>query len=140
MYTSGRRIALALVALGLIGWTAGQSRASQLITFDDVSMTSGLIDSQWLRGIELGQIHVVNKNYLPGTGYENGVVSGDYAAFNGFAAPANLEISSASTFDLTSAYVPAAYNDRQIQVQGYNDADPVLTTSFIRSWNRARPC
>lgn len=63
-----------------------------------------------------------------GNGIENGLVSGDWVAINGGAAPVKFEAVNNGVFNLTSAYMAAAwYNGLQVLVQGFLDGVQVYS-------------
>ena len=75
----------------------------------------------------------VHKDYYsiawgwPGTGYENGVVSGSYAAFNNWAAVASVD---GRPFVFRSAYLTAAvYDTLQVTVTGYREGAMVYAVT-----------
>ncbi|NEP58627.1 MAG: S8 family serine peptidase, partial [Symploca sp. SIO2G7] len=109
----------------LPGWEQtypGNSSSEVLLTFDDISnadneqIPDGYGDLSWSDDFFYVNAPIV----VPGTGYENGLVSGDYVAFNSFANP--VEVSSDTVFDFNSAYLTAAWDDNlSIQVKGVLD-------------------
>ena len=121
-----------------------EGMTSTVLTFDDISNAdSGLIPDgygglTWSGGI--GDFSYINGGDVwPGTGYDNGTVSGEYVAFNGFAEPVTM--SSETDFDFNSAYLTAAWNEGlNIEVVGFSDGlelysqtvvvDPYFPTEF----------
>jgi hypothetical protein len=103
------------LSLGLIGTTATQAA---VITFDDLPSVefAGTIDNGY-KGFDWSWFAYIDKFALPNTGFEKGVVSGQYGAYNDFAATATT---SGSLFDFNGAYLTAAWNDGlKIEVSGF---------------------
>ncbi len=78
---------LLLSMLLSLGLGSALSTQAAVITFDDLPATELDAIPDGYNGFNWGASHMVNVNYfhkdlLPNTGFENGVVSGDYAAFN----------------------------------------------------------
>lgn len=113
---------LLLPLLLSLGLTATANIQAAVITFDDLPATEKDAIPDGYQGFNWGASHMVNVNYfhkdmLPGTGFESGVVSGDYAAFNFLA---TTSIISGEQFDFNGAYLTAAWNDGlNIQVTGF---------------------
>jgi len=90
-----------------------------VITFDDVSATLGYAPiNNGYAGLNWDNFYVINRADWPGSGYDNGTVSGDYTAFNGFGAGATI---SDGTFNFDGAYLTSAWNSgNQITVNGFS--------------------
>ena len=87
-------------------------------------------------GFDWQNFYYINKNYLPGTGYEHGTVSGTNAAFNGFGSAASIIDPSGyfnfDSVDLTAAFIPGL----NVTVNGYNtnvSASPIFTRTVSLS-------
>lgn len=97
-----------------------RSNGTAVLTFDDLSPGAdyALIQNDY-GNLQWNNLGVLNGSSRPATeGYRTGMVSPNNVAFNLFGDPA--AISSATTFDLNSAYLTAAFvNGLQIEVQGY---------------------
>jgi hypothetical protein len=106
-------IALAL-SFGLLGRTAAQA---EVITFDDLPQIEFAdVISNGYQGFDWSWFGYIHQAALPNTGFEQGVVSGQYAAYNDFAATATT---SGSLFDFNGAFLTGAWNDGlNIEVTG----------------------
>ena len=97
------------------------SSVAGVITFDDY--TTGdftkIIDSY--HGFTWNNMYVVRGAYQSGTGYERGVVSGDYAAFNGFGDDASMLLSSDTEFDFNGAYFTGALRNVAVTISGFRN-------------------
>ncbi len=115
---------ISFIFLGLIiVWVSVVS--AEVITFDDVPGVDPIIGYDVVPdgygGLNWDNFYVAHKTYhetnYPGSGYVNGIVSGEWVAFNGYAKPALV---SGTQFDFNGAYFTAARNnDLQIDVKGY---------------------
>lgn len=120
-------VGAALMALG----TTGAAQAA-VLTFDDVSNTSSF-DSIYngYGGFNWNNFLVENGTSLPvtGTGYDNGRVSGDYTAFNGFG---QLAILSNSVFDFNGTYLTGAWHDGlSIVVEGLKNGSSLYSKTVV---------
>jgi len=106
--------ALALSA-GLMGTATTQAA---VINFDDLpSVEFADAIANGYQGFDWSWFNYIDKFALPNTGFEKGVVSGQYAAYNDFAATATT---SGSLFDFNGAYLTAGWNDGlNIEVSGF---------------------
>ncbi|HEX7762509.1 MAG TPA: PEP-CTERM sorting domain-containing protein [Cellvibrio sp.] len=108
-----------MFALG-IGSSAAQAA---VITFDDLPATDADAIHNGYHSFHWGDdfmtsVAYIHKDTMPGTGFANGVVSGDYAAFNNFATTST--ISSNDLFDFNGANLTAAWNEGLlIEVTGF---------------------
>ena len=97
---------LKLSVIVVVVWAANAAGAA-VINFDDLGPVIGVPDPEnpdsgidyvpaGYAGFMWDQVGVIHKNYFssafgsPGTGYEYGTVSGDYAAFNVYAEAATV--------------------------------------------------
>jgi hypothetical protein len=104
---------LLLSMLLSLGLGSALSTQAAVITFDDLPATELDAIPDGYKGFNWGASHMVNVNYfhkdlLPNTGFENGVVSGDYAAFNFLATTSTI---TGDQFDFNGAYLTAGWND-----------------------------
>lgn len=103
----------------ILGSVAAPAVAQQVvINFDDILTpppTETLILSPY-QGLNWSNFYVVDGTAYPGTGYNNGRVSGNFVAFNGGQLAAST--SSTTPFSFCSAYLTGAYNALQITVEG----------------------
>lgn len=105
------------------------STNAAVITFDDLPATdAGLIENGYA-GFDWSSFGYANKSVLPGSGYETGVVSGDYAAYNDFAETSSL---SGSLFDFNGAFLTGAWNDGlNIEVKGFSGGTELYSTTVV---------
>jgi hypothetical protein len=107
-----------ILALGL-GCSTAQAA---VITFDDLPATDTDAIQNGYHGFNWGDnfmtsVAYIHKDTLPGTGFANGVVSGDYAAFNNFATTSTI---TSDLFTFNGAYLTAAWNEGLlVEVTGF---------------------
>jgi hypothetical protein len=104
-----------------------------VIGFDDITANTGTASitpvPAGYNEFNWDNFYVVSSDAYPGTGYANGVTSGNYAAFNGYGAPA--AIVGDAPFSLVSGNFTAAYDaSDSLEVDGYLDGNLVDTTTF----------
>lgn len=81
-------------------------------------------------GFSWSNFSVLNGTSHSGSGYRNSVVSPKHVAFNGGGYPA--EISRATAFDLSSAYLTAAWNSGlNVDVLGFRGATQIFSRSLV---------
>ena len=134
-----------LAELAIAGAVAGtsiaraQEAATQTITFDDMDATGGGMDyvpiPENYSGFNWYNFDCANApgltQQLGPNGFINGMVTSPNVAFSAFDLPAQLYMSSGGTFDLTSAYMTAVWDDGlQVKVDGYLNGTVVDTASF----------
>ncbi len=113
---------LLLSLLLSLGFGSIASTQAAVITFDDLPAAEIDAIPDGYHGLNWGQsflsnVAYIHKDTLPGTGFENGVVSGNYAAFNFLA---TTSIISGEIFDFNGAYLTAAWHDGlNIEVTGF---------------------
>jgi len=106
--------------LGMVGLSQ-----ATVLTFDDISSANSGVIGDGYGGLGWDDMGYIKGSYRPGSGYENGTVSGDYVAFNRFARVATV---SDSIFDFQGAYLTAAWNnDLNIEVKGFKDDNEVYS-------------
>jgi hypothetical protein len=113
----------------LLSLGVAASTNAAVITFDDLPETdAGLIENGYA-GFDWTSFGYANKSVLPGSGYETGVVSGDYAAYNDFAETSSL---SGSLFDFNGAFLTGAWNDGlNIEVKGFLSGAELYSTTVV---------
>lgn len=117
-----------------LGFAASTNAA--VITFDDLPETDAGIIENGYAGFDWSWFGYANKSVLPGSGYETGVVSGDYAAYNDFAATSSL---SGSLFDFNGAYLTGAWNDGlNIEVKGFSGGTELYSTTVVVNTSNAQ--
>ena len=127
-----------LLSLGLSAATATQAA---VITFDDLPATELDAIPDGYHGFNWGASPMVNVNYfhkdlLPNTGFENGVVSGDYAAFNFLATTSTI---TGDQFDFNGAYLTAGWNDGlNIEVTGFLNNLALFTKTVVVNTQQAQ--
>jgi hypothetical protein len=109
-----KSLALLALSFGLISNAATQAA---VITFDDLpSVEFADVINNGYQGFTWNWFNYIDKFALPNTGFEKGVVSGNHAAYNDFAATATT---SGNLFDFNGAYLTGAWNDGlKIEVTG----------------------
>ncbi len=130
-----------LSTLLTLGLGSAISTQAAVITFDDLPATELDAIPDGYNGFTWGEsfltnVSYVHKNTLPGTGFETGVVSGDYAAFNFLATTSSI---SGAQFDFNGAYLTAAWNDGlNIEVSGFLNNALLFTQTVIVNTNAAQ--
>jgi hypothetical protein len=123
-----------LLALGIAAATSTTQAA--IITFDDLPATDfGMIDNGY-QGFSWDWFAYINKSSLPNTGFATGVVSGEYGAYNNFAATATT---SGNPFDFNGAYLTAAWKDGlRIEVIGFLNNVALYSETVIVNTTQAQ--
>jgi hypothetical protein len=122
-------------ALGimLLAVTVSVPARAQLITFDDLTPSGfGSLIPNGYQGYNWSNWYALNSssNFYNPSGYQNGSVSPENVAFNGFADPAS--VSSGSTFTASSVYVTAAWNDGlNVLIEGLNGGVGMFSTVVV---------
>jgi hypothetical protein len=118
---------MVLLLLGVVGYAG-----ATVITFDDVpgavaGGTNNLIGNGY-GGFAWENMYVLDRTKVSGPGYANGIVSGDWVAYNGFG---SLAVTSSGTdFDFNGAYFTSAwYEDNVVTIIGYDDGNQVFSTT-----------
>lgn len=112
-----------------------------VITFDDLPTTETDAIHSGYHGFNWGDefwtsVAYIHKNTLPGTGFENGVVSGNYAAFNNFAATSTI---TGDIFNFNGSYLTAAWNDGlNIEVTGFLNNIRLFTQTVVVNTSTAQ--
>ena len=109
----------------------------EVLTFDNITTepAGGVVIPDGYGGFEWNSVgdhrfDVVNGSSQPESGFENGVVSDSYVAFNSYGNSSLILRDSA--FDFEGAYLTAAWNDGlEITVDGYSDGFLEYTTTVI---------
>lgn len=113
----------------LLSLGVAASTNATVITFDNLPETDAAIIDNGYAGFDWLSFGYANKSVLPGSGYETGVVSGDYAAYNDFAETSSL---SGSLFDFNGAFLTGAWNDGlNIEVRGFSSGSEVYSTTVV---------
>ncbi len=104
----------------------GQMSLALVVTFDDITSGMGAMIPDGYGDLNWDNFWTLNGSVMhPGSGYELGCVSGDYAAFNGYSDPAVI---SNYSFDFIGAYLTAAWRTGLlIDVEGYQGATMICS-------------
>lgn len=105
-----------------------------VLTFDDISTDEiGIIPDGYggLYWDEMGYID--GESIHPGSGYENGTVSGDYVAYNKSALLATVTEPDVNTlFDFNGAYFAGAWNNGlNIHIRGFRNGGVLYDTTIL---------
>jgi hypothetical protein len=136
-----KKKSLLLSMLFSLGLSSAISTQAAVITFDDLPPTQLDAIPNGYQGFNWSSSHMVSVNYfhkdlLPATGFENGVVSGDYAAFNFLATTSTI---SGDAFDFNGAYLTAGWNDGlNIEVTGFLNNLALFTKIVVVSTRQAQ--
>lgn len=132
---------LLLALLLSLGLSSAVSTQAAVITFDDLPETDIGSISEGYGGFNWGDSYLTNvayahKDTIPGTGFETGVVSGNYAAFNFLA---TTSVISGEKFDFNGAYLTAGWNDGlNIEVTGFLDSVVLFTKTVVVNTQQAQ--
>jgi hypothetical protein len=132
-------------ALAMSIAVSGSAQAT-VIGFDDLGGNQQLTPSGY-NGLEWNNIYVLdatNPNFIP-SGYNNGLVSSNNVAFNGFGGPASFFTADQSNFTLSSMFLTGAWNDLlDVLIEGYDNGNFVVNslltvssltaTNFVFNW------
>ncbi|MEN0038813.1 MAG: PEP-CTERM sorting domain-containing protein [Cellvibrio sp.] len=138
MYKTKSLLLTLLLSLGL---SSALSTQAAVITFDDLPETDIGSISEGYGGFNWGDSFLTNvayahKDAIPGTGFETGVVSGNYAAFNFLA---TTSVISGEKFDFNGAYLTAGWNDGlNIEVTGFLDNLALFTKTVVVNTSAAQ--
>lgn len=135
---------LLLSLLLSFGLSSAISTQAAVITFDDLPETDIGSISEGYKGFNWGDSFLTNvayshKDTTPGTGFETGVVSGDYAAFNFLATTSVISTTGGEKFDFNGAYLTAAWHDGlNIEVTGFLDNLALFTKIVVVNTQQAQ--
>ena len=113
-----KKISIAVLSVVAIATTSGKKAEAVVLSFDDIEEIQefGAIENGY-GGLNWVNFGYVNHVFHPGSGYENGLVSGEYTAFNWYAKPAEV---TGELFDFDGTYLSAAWNNGlNILVEGF---------------------
>jgi hypothetical protein len=126
-----KRFSIFLCSLTLILVFSGVASAL-VVTFDDVPGASQFSTSEiadGYGGLNWDQMHVIHEDLIPNSGYDYGVVSGQYAAFNAWD---NTAMISDGDFDFTGAYFTSAWDaTNTLNILGYDDNVQVYSAQVV---------
>jgi hypothetical protein len=130
-----------LLSLGL---TTAASTHATVITFDDLPATEVDTIPDGYQGFSWGSsffdnVAYIHKDVEPNSGYENGVVSGDYAAFNFLSSTSLIKTSGGETFDFNGASFTSAWKDNtNLMVTGFFNNVALFTQTVIINTSAAQ--
>jgi hypothetical protein len=109
----------------------GSANAS-VLTFDDLSgvapVANGYGGFNW--NASANGIYSIDKSYIPGSGYDNGTVSGNTSVFNAWGTSGNtIDLAGSGTFDFNGAYFTSAWDSQDISFQGWNDGSLLFSST-----------
>jgi hypothetical protein len=110
---------------------ATTANAQLMLDFDDITtdVSDAVIIPDGYGGLDWDAFGVIHKDVWGSDGYENGTVSGNYVAYNRFAAVATVDD---GLFMFDGAYLTAAWNeDLNIDIDGYVDGSLVQSTTVV---------
>lgn len=129
-----------LLSLG-IGSVASTQAA--VITFDDLPaaefdvISDGYQGFNWGVGILSFNVSYIHKDTIPEGGFLNGIVSGDYAAYN--TAATTSTISSNDIFDFNGAYFASGWSEgMSIEITGLLNNVALFTKTVIVSTQQSQ--
>ncbi len=114
-----KKVSITVLSLLAIATVSEKQVEAVVITFDDIETTYGFgaVENGY-GGLNWVNFGYVNQVFHPGSGYENGLASGDYTAFNWYAKPAEV---TGDLFDFQSTFLTAAWNNGlNILVEGFS--------------------
>ena len=130
MLTSFKKLMIRATSICLLLFTS--STFATVLSFDDLTSNTGFTN---LSGTNYGALNWSSDFYIlstPGyttSGYQNGTVSGDYVALNGFASDVSI---SDGFFNFVGAFFTAAWNDGlSIRIQGLSGASVLYDQTIV---------
>lgn len=104
--------------------------SATVLTFDDIAVnpnsTHGIYNGYG--GFNWTDVHIIHENYHPGSGYANGVVSGNWAAFNAYDRIATVNN---TVFDFNGAFFTSAWDPTNyITAIGYLDNSEIYRSTY----------
>ena len=135
---------LLLSMLLSLGISSAICTQAAVITFDDLPATEIDAIPDGYQGFNWGAASMANVSYfhqnvMPDTGFANGVVSGDYAAFNFLATTSTINTSSGEQFDFNGSYLTAGWNDGlNIEVTGFLNNALLFTQTVVVNTSAAQ--
>ena len=124
-------------ALAAVALVAGSAASAELLTFDDLSSDRfGRIGNGYGGFNWSSSAMVLDTTRYSASGYVNGVVSGDYVAFNGWGN--DLVMSRDNLFDFNSVYLTGAWNNG-LNIRVIGSRDGVSLFDSVVSVNTAGP-
>jgi hypothetical protein len=107
---------------------ATSQASAAVLTFDDVGVHGTVIPNGY-GGFNWSNIRVADRTSVPGGGYGNGTISGNFTAYNTLGNPAAL---SGPVFTFNGAYFTAAFNNGlTIQLLGLLGGTTLFSQSVV---------
>ncbi|QLE47163.1 PEP-CTERM sorting domain-containing protein [Nostoc sp. C057] len=130
--TFAKKLSTAAIAVTVIVLGIGAVAQATVLTFDDIAPIP--VNDRISNGY--GGLNWDNFDYINGsntalslTGYDNGRVSGDYVAFNGFG---DTALVSDGIFNFNSAYLTAAWNNGlSVTVEGFKSGATLYSKTVV---------
>jgi hypothetical protein len=125
-----KKLLVGLLFLVLSAFTVNTAQATTL-GFDDITPDENTkIIENGYNGFNWNNLRAIRQDYYSYGGYHDGVISPDYAVFNGSGNDASIS-ATGGTFNFVSAYFSAAwYDGLNIDVTGYRNGSAVHNYSF----------
>lgn len=120
------------IIVGLCLSLCASFSSAAVISFDDLSGNPADTIGDAYEGFNWGLMASVSNIEFPGSGFEQGVVSGDKAAFNQFGMDASISLAASGTFDFIGAFFTAAWIGdyfHELSFEGYLDGALLYSTS-----------
>lgn len=121
-----------LFALTILGIALAAN--ASVLTFDDLPGPGLVPIPNGYGGLSWNNMYYLDGiNYSANpSGYQNGVVSPNNVAYNAYGNPADISVSSSTSFDFIGAFLTGAWNDGlNIEVKGYNGATLLYDTTVV---------
>jgi hypothetical protein len=135
-----KKISVLLCGIAMLLLSSVGAEAA-VIKFDDVPGARQNIDDNPIpagyEGFNWDNFYVMHQYHRLGTGYEYGVVSGEWTAFNGFGNPAS--ITSSDEFLFTGAYFTSAWYPQTLYIQGFRDGIELFSADFTIDTDKPKP-
>lgn len=90
-------------------------------------------------GLDWQNFYIIKDTNHPGTGYQRGVISGEFAGFNGNGLPASIT-ATADAFSFDGGWFTSAwYEGNELVIEGFSDGDAVADYSLTVTLNTQTP-
>jgi len=124
-----------ILGMAALAFAISGTASALVLTFDDVSTIMYDAIPEGYGGLDWDNFYVVHEDYCPGSGYDNGVVSHNYVAYNFGGSPASILISAGDgfpAFDFEGAYITGAWNDGlSVNIVGYLDGSEIYNQTVV---------
>lgn len=129
------KLSIATVGAAVMALGIGEVAQANVLTFEDTNSYNLTFINNGYSGLNWSNFGLIADYTYPGSGYDNGTVSGVYTAFNNGAQPANI---SGRLFDFNGTYLTSAWDSfLNVEVRGYRSGQ--LTNSQVVTANRNAP-